>query len=87
MDLFNYCPKIQDFFLKNNSATATRTVLPQEIRIQMRQVLLRPLPLIDPMTPVRISHELENLIVLDQRIQQPLRILIMHIVIPSAVNI
>ena len=53
----------------------------------MREVLLGPLPLKDPMTPVRISHELKDLIVLDQRIQQPFRILVMHIVIARPVNI
>ena len=53
----------------------------------MRQMLLRPLPLKDPMTAVRIDHQLKQLIILDQRIYQPLRILIMHIVIPSPMNI
>ena len=39
------------------------------------------------MRPVRIRHELKQLVILDQRIQQPLRILVMHIVIPRPVNI
>ena len=41
----------------------------------------------NPVRPVRIAHELEQLVVFDERIQQPLRILIMHVIIPRPMDI
>ncbi len=54
----------------------------QIIRIQMGEVLTGALPFINTMAPIGISHELKELVIFDQRIQQAFRILIMHIVIP-----
>ena len=46
-----------------------------------------PIPFKDPMASVGIGHKLEYLVVLDQSIQQHLRILVMDIVITSAMYV
>ena len=50
-------------------------------------MLPRPVPFIDPMTAIRIRHELKDFIIADQRIEQLLGIFIVYIVISRPMDI
>jgi hypothetical protein len=66
---------------------SARTMGPQIVRIQQREVRTCPVSLEDTVRPVWIAHELEQFPVFDQGIQQTFRILIVDVVISGTMDV